>query len=107
MSFKREKRSRVKIMPTLFAVRLFYKGNTGKRITLFVPIPVAHRKKHTRKTFYKIGECTLPLVSVKVTRAYVVTILLHKQWCISRFANLTISPRLKLSVVSAEHCQSV
>lgn len=41
-------RSRVKIMPTLFAVSLFYKGNAGKWITLFVPVPVAHRKTYPK-----------------------------------------------------------
>ena len=70
-------RSGLKIMPTLFAISTLYKGNTGKWgkwIKVFVPVPVAHPKTYTCKTFHKIWECTLPLVSVKFTWAYVVTI---------------------------------
>ena len=67
-------RSHFKIMPTLFAVSTFYKGNTEKWIKLFVPVPVTHRKTYTRKKFHKIRERALSLVSVNFTWAYVVTI---------------------------------
>ena len=43
--------------------------NQNKRV-----VPVAHSKTHTRKKFHKIRECTLPLVSVKFTCAYILTI---------------------------------
>ena len=67
--------------------------NQNKRV-----VPVAYRKTHTRKTFHKIPECTLPLTSVQITWAYVVTI--HYTVCKSHYEPTVNAQRCVSSALS-------